>query len=89
MYILKWVFLEIAQIEAIEIENIDGQINVYLEDLKEGTITELNTNPVYEFIHSFDSDPHRFNFHFKESWYGVEDNDYAILISIQLKTMFT
>jgi len=62
-----------CQIEATEINNISDEINVYLEDIKEGTVTNLSTDPVYEFDHNIDNEPHRFNLHFKESWYGVED----------------
>ncbi len=64
----------ICQIEATEIDNISQGVNVYLEDLIEGTITELKANPVYEFEHNLNNDPLRFNLHFMESWYGVEDN---------------
>ncbi|MBN2173581.1 MAG: PKD domain-containing protein, partial [Bacteroidales bacterium] len=61
------------KIESTEIENIAEEINVYLEDLKEGTVTELKSNPEYEFSYDPLDEPHRFNLHFKDSWYGVED----------------
>ena len=63
-------------IVAKEIVNFDEAINVYLEDLKEGIITELNSNPEYEFSYNPMDEAYRFNLHFKDSWYGVEDQDY-------------
>jgi len=65
------------QLTAIEIENIADEMNVYLEDLKEGTVTELKSNPEYEFSYDPLDDAHRFNLHFKDSWYGIEYMAYA------------
>jgi hypothetical protein len=64
-------------IKATEMANFDDAINIYLEDLKTGTITLLNEISVYDFTYSpLDAD-HRFNLHFKDEWYGVEEQDYS------------
>jgi hypothetical protein len=51
-------------IEASEIEGFEESIAIYLEDLKTGTIQNLNDNPVYEFAHEVGDDPNRFILHF-------------------------
>jgi len=66
----------ICQVEATEINNISDEINVYLEDLKEETVTELKANPIYEFSYDPLDNPHRFNLHFTEG--SLDVNDYPI-----------
>lgn len=39
--------------------------------MKTGTISKLNETPVYNFTYSPLEEEHRFNLHFKDSWYGV------------------
>jgi len=61
------------QLKATAIDNMAEEIKVYLEDLKEGTITDLKSDPEYEFSYDQSDEPHRFNLHFKNSWYGTEN----------------
>ncbi len=51
-------------IEASEIDGFEESIAIYLEDLKTGTVQNLNDNPVYEFAHEPGDDTNRFILHF-------------------------
>ena len=51
-------------IEASEIESFEGNITIYLEDIKEGTLYNLSNNPSYTFTHEIGNDPNRFLLHF-------------------------
>jgi len=61
-------------VTATNITNFEDATNVYLEDLLTGTVTNLLQSPQYEFSYNPQDEAHRFNLHFKKSWYGVEDN---------------
>ncbi|MBE9492102.1 MAG: T9SS type A sorting domain-containing protein, partial [Bacteroidetes bacterium] len=67
------------QVVATEINNIAEDINVYLEDLKEGTVTELKSNPEYEFSYDPLDDEHRFNLHFTSENLGIQESEMAIM----------
>ncbi len=61
------------QLQASEIKNFDPDINVYLEDLLTGQVTELKEGQQITFTSSPLDDPHRFNLHFMKSYYGVNE----------------
>jgi hypothetical protein len=63
---------EICQLKSTEVVNFIGGIKVYLQDLKTGSVTILEENSMYEFEYSPLDDPHRFNLHFKDSYFGVD-----------------
>jgi len=70
-------------VTASNISNFNEETSVYLEDIKTGTVTNLTETPKYEFTYDPLDDEYRFNLHFKESWYGIEDQDqYAGNINI-------
>jgi hypothetical protein len=73
----------ICIVEATEIVNFTGGINIYLQDIKTGTVTLLEENTVYEFDYSPLDDLHRFNLHFKDSYFGLGE---AINNSISVYT---
>ncbi|MCD4791455.1 MAG: hypothetical protein K8R37_15780, partial [Bacteroidales bacterium] len=56
----------IFTIEASEIESFNGNITIYIEDLKEGIMYNLCENPSYAFVHEIGNDPNRFLLHFGE-----------------------
>ncbi|OQX78601.1 MAG: hypothetical protein B6D61_05130, partial [Bacteroidetes bacterium 4484_249] len=47
---------------------------VFIEDIKENTLTELALNSIYEFAAGILDDPHRFNLLFKAGSFGINDN---------------
>jgi len=61
------------QIKAASIANLPTNVNVYLEDLKEGNFTELYENSIYEFAYSPLDEALRFNLVFKNSITGNEE----------------
>jgi hypothetical protein len=61
------------QIKSPTIANLPTNVNVYLEDLKEGNIIELYENSIYEFAYSPLDEEHRFNLLFKDSFIGTEE----------------
>jgi outer membrane lipoprotein-sorting protein len=60
-------------INASAISNFNGDIGIYLEDLKTSTITKLSDNPQYEFIYDPMDEEHRFNLHFTTEHLGIEE----------------
>ncbi len=60
-------------INTSNVENFTGGINVYLQDIKTGNVTTLVENTTYEFEYLPTDEPHRFNLHFKDSYFGLED----------------
>jgi hypothetical protein len=62
----------IYQIKSSLIANLPLNVHVYLEDIKQGTITELSENSIYEFAYSPLDEPYRFNLLFKDSFIGTE-----------------
>ena len=63
--------------EMFGFEETDENIFVILEDIKEGIFTELTQGSSYKFFADPIDDKHRFNLHFKDSWYGIEDQAYS------------
>ena len=61
-------------ITATSIANFIEDINIYLEDIKTGDFVSLYENTQYEFGYNPDENEHRFNLHFTEINYGIEDN---------------
>jgi subtilisin family serine protease len=53
-------------ITASELESFEGYMVVYIEDLKNGTLHNLSTDPTYTFVHETGEDPNRFILHFGE-----------------------
>ena len=60
-------------INASTISNFNGDIGIYLEDLKTGTITKLSDSPQYEFTYIPMDEEHRFNLHFTTDNLGIEE----------------
>jgi hypothetical protein len=60
-------------ITASQLENVKSGITVVLEDIKEGTFTEMNINDSYVFTAEPIDEVHRFNIHFKDGFLGVDD----------------
>jgi hypothetical protein len=58
---------------ASSIESFQPDITIKLEDLQEGIIQDLRTNPVYSFSHSMADDPNRFLLHFGDPNLGTQD----------------
>jgi len=83
----------VYSISSDEIINFDEQTNVYLEDRQTGDVVNLLESPNYEFVYDPDFSDHRFNLHFKDSWYGMDEFDissikifsYQKVIYIQLQ----
>jgi hypothetical protein len=61
------------QVHTTEVVNFTNGINVYLQDLKTGTVAILEENTVYEFDYSPLDESHRFNLHFKDSYFGTKE----------------
>ncbi|MBL7104405.1 MAG: T9SS type A sorting domain-containing protein [Bacteroidales bacterium] len=61
-------------ITATSIANFSEDINIYLEDKKNGDFVKLYKNTQYEFGYNPEENDHRFNLHFTEINYGIEDN---------------
>ena len=64
----------IYSITAIGVENFGSGTTIYLQDLKENTTQELNSNPVYSFSYAEGDDPARFVLKFDNPFYGVQEN---------------
>jgi PKD repeat protein len=79
-------------LSTLAIENFNEESQVYLEDLKTSTITNLTETPTYEFYYQPGDDEHRFNLHFKNSYFGIGDNEmnsihiYAIHYTVFVET---
>jgi PKD repeat protein len=65
----------IYSISAAETGNFSENFNIYLEDIKEGIVTKLSEDPVYEFQFFPWDNEHRFNLHFMESYFGIDDSE--------------
>jgi PKD repeat protein len=63
----------ICRIEATEVINFTGGVNIYLQDLKTGTVTLLEENTTYEYDYSPLDELHRFNLHFNDAYFGLEE----------------
>ncbi|MCD4695045.1 MAG: T9SS type A sorting domain-containing protein, partial [Bacteroidales bacterium] len=66
---------EIYTISVAELINIDNDVEVVLEDIKENTFIELSANTTYQFTADPLDDHHRFNLHFKNSNFGIDEED--------------
>ncbi|MEZ5195818.1 MAG: T9SS type A sorting domain-containing protein [Bacteroidales bacterium] len=60
-------------ITVTELFGFSGDINVVLEDIKEGKFIELDENSVYEFIADPSDEKYRFNLLFKDGYNNVAD----------------
>jgi PKD repeat protein len=63
------------------LDNLDPEINVYLEDILTGQVSKLSEGMAIYFDHNPINDPHRFNLHFKDSYFGnyeLSDNEIRI-----------
>ncbi|MBN2174467.1 MAG: T9SS type A sorting domain-containing protein, partial [Bacteroidales bacterium] len=69
------------QIALTQLDNMKDGVSVVLEDLKENTLTEMNMNEVYSFTSEPIDEVHRFNVHFKDAYFGI-DNGFDHGISI-------
>jgi hypothetical protein len=58
---------------ADDISNFSDGISVFLEDLKTHTVINLTESPYYVFGYSTLDNDHRFNLHFKDSWYDTKE----------------
>lgn len=61
------------RITASQMESFAPNVSLYLEDLKLGTAINLRDEPVYIFSGDTKDAPHRFNLHFSNWPYGVQD----------------
>ena len=61
----------IYAIEALEIENLENKY-VYLRDLQENILTDLNSQAVYSFFGDINDDPNRFELLVLNSTLGIE-----------------
>ncbi|MEZ5082784.1 MAG: right-handed parallel beta-helix repeat-containing protein [Bacteroidales bacterium] len=52
---------------ASELGTFEPGVSVYLEDLKDGILIELNQQPEYSFASSMSDEAHRFNIHFQKA----------------------
>lgn len=55
------------------LENLDPGINVYLEDILTGQVSKLSEGMAIYFDHNPLNEPHRFNLHFKDSYFGEDE----------------
>lgn len=63
----------IYSIKASDISNFDNSVKIYLEDVKTKTITELIESSPYNFSYHPGDNQHRFNLHFKETTYDIQE----------------
>jgi hypothetical protein len=66
-------------INASTISNFNGDIGIYLEDLKTGIITKLSENILYEFDFNPLDDEHRFNLHFTSENLDIQKSEMATM----------
>jgi len=68
-------------LHATDVSNFDIATSVYLEDIKTGSVTELQVNPTYSFEYETEDDEHRFNLYFTGTTGLDELRDNSIQIS--------
>jgi hypothetical protein len=61
------------QLDVTMIDNFDPAINIYLEDVQNSQVTKLSQGMEINFDHNPLNDPHRFNLHFKDSYFGEKE----------------
>ena len=63
----------IYSIEALQIENFENKY-IYLKDLQENILTDINNQPVYSFFGDVNDNPERFEILILNSFTGLDEN---------------
>ncbi|MCF8405841.1 MAG: T9SS type A sorting domain-containing protein [Bacteroidales bacterium] len=61
------------EIDVTQFDGFTGEYQVILEDIREGVFTELEKNTKYEFSSYTQDEKHRFNLHFKDLYFNLQE----------------
>jgi len=66
-------------LNASNLESFDANVNIFLEDLKEGTMQNLKVNPAYTFAYSTGDNANRFVLHFSNPT-GINEHSTGVQV---------